>query len=68
MPDDLHEKVKAMAEEYGMSVTAFINMKMKSAVEEGSIEAIEKRVSELEKEVFKKLESEPLKQQQGRKP
>ena len=54
MPDELHEKVKRLADESGMSVTAFINMKMKSAIDEGSLEAIEKRVVELEKEVFKK--------------
>ncbi len=51
MPDELHEKVKMLADECGMSVTAFINMKMLSAIEEGSVEALEKRISQLEKEV-----------------
>lgn len=53
MPDDLHEKIKRLADEYGLSVTAFINIKMKSVIEEGNLESLEKRISELEKEVEK---------------
>ena len=51
MPDVLHARVKALAKEYGTSVTGLINTTMKELVASGSITDLEKRVSELEKEV-----------------
>ena len=51
MPDDLHERIKALAKEYGTSVTGFINTTLKNFIESGGVSALEKRVSELEKQV-----------------
>ena len=54
MPEHLHARVKKIAEEKGVSVTGLINMVMSEHVEGDRIQDLEKRVSELEKEVFKK--------------
>jgi hypothetical protein len=54
MPDELHLRVKKLAKEYGTSVTGLINTTMKGLTEAEGLAALEKRVSELEKEVFKK--------------
>lgn len=49
MPDDLHERVKVLAEKYGTSVRGLINMTMKDLSESEGLAALERRVSELEK-------------------
>ena len=53
MPDDLHDRVKQLAQEYGTSVNGLINTTMKGLLESEGLEAVERRVSELEKEVKK---------------
>ena len=54
MPDELHERIKALAVEYGTDVKSLINMTMRGLADfQGDFTALEQRVSELEKEVFK---------------
>jgi predicted transcriptional regulator len=52
IPDELHKKAQKLAKKMGMSLTAFINL----AIHEKTldIEELEQRITELEKEVFKK--------------
>jgi hypothetical protein len=54
MPDELHERAKKLAKKLGMSLTAFVNL----AVHEKTFDfsELEKRIIELEKEVFKEKE------------
>ncbi len=55
MPDELHERVKAVALKTGADVKSLINMTMKDLADnEEDFPTLEKRVSALEKEVFKK--------------
>ena len=55
MPDELHERVKAVALKTGTDVKSLINMTMKDLADnEEDFPTLEKRVLALEKEVFKK--------------
>jgi DNA repair ATPase RecN len=53
MPDELHDKIKALAKEYGTSVNGLINQKMKEFADLNEVLQLEKLVFELEKEVEK---------------
>ena len=59
MPDELHKRMEHLAEQYGMSLNAFINMVCdqfdgKPPIDEARFEELEKRVTELEKKINKK--------------
>lgn len=58
MPDDLHLRLKAIASEKGMSLTALINTVMADYAEisesPGFMTEVRSRIEALEKEVFKK--------------
>jgi len=47
MPDDLHERAKALAKKLGMSLNAFVNMSVHERLLD--INDLEKRVETLEK-------------------
>ena len=51
MPDDLHQRIKDLADDYGMSMNNFINMACEEFAQSGRIPDLEKRVAELEKQV-----------------
>ncbi|HBT77216.1 MAG TPA: hypothetical protein DEB39_09910 [Planctomycetaceae bacterium] len=53
IPDDLLEKVKVIAEKRGSSVAAIINELLSDYVGENKLKALEERVAELERVVFK---------------
>jgi len=52
MPDDLHERAKALAKKLGMSLNAFVNMSVHERLLD--INDLEKRVETLEKQMQEK--------------
>lgn len=54
MPNDLHERVKKLAAEYGISVTALINLTMKEVIKSQDYSELEKRIEEIERQLADK--------------
>ena len=54
MPEELHERVKKLAKDYGTSVNELVNIACEEFLRSGKIESLEQRIVELEKEVFDK--------------
>jgi len=51
VPDALHERIRVLSKENGLSINGLVNVALKKYCEDGNENELEKRVSELEKQV-----------------
>jgi predicted DNA-binding protein len=53
VPEELNDRINELKEKFGMSKNSIVNAAIEEYVRTRDTETLEKRVSELEKEVFK---------------
>jgi len=58
MPEELHERIKKLAKDYGTSVNEMVNIACEEFLRSGKIEALEQRITELEKKFDNEIKKE----------
>ncbi len=51
MPDELHKRIEALCDDYGVSMNTLVNMACEEYLKTGRLPDLEEKVSKLEKEV-----------------
>jgi len=51
MPEELHERIKKLARDYGTSVNEMVNIACEEFLQSGRIETLERRIEAIEKDI-----------------